>query len=100
MHANKLKLYTETPKDPTQKLKKTNEMGHKESDTTERLNWTELKVAGYRIIYKYLLHFFEQKVKYKKEKVKKKQFHLSHVKKMIYLTKDVKDIHKENYKKS
>ena len=38
-------------------------------------------------------------MKYNKEKVKKKQFHLSHVKKMIHLTKDVKDIHTENYKK-
>ena len=34
------------------------------------------KVEGYKIIYKYLLHFFKQKMKYNKEKVKKKQFHL------------------------
>ena len=96
MYANKLTLYTETPKDPTQKLNKTNRWNGVTKGQTRRSDWAELKVAGYKLIYKYLSHFFKQKVKY--NKIKKKQFHLSHVKKMIYLTKDVKDIHIENCK--
>ena len=67
MHANNLKIYAETPKDSTQKLNK----------------YEFSKVSGHKIVYKYLLQFFKQKMKYNKEKVKKKQFHLIHVKKDI-----------------
>ena len=60
-----------------------------------------IKAAGYKIIYRNLLHFYTLTTKYQKEKLRK-QPHLSpHQEEInlgITLLKDIKDLNSKNYK--
>ena len=64
LYADDMILYIENPEDSTQKL-------------LELMNEFS-KIAGYKINYRNLLHFFTLTMKYQKEKVKKQSLLKSH----------------------